>query len=521
MATLTGTPGNDTLHGTSRSDLIWLLAGNDLSDGGAGNDTIRGDKGNDTLRGGAGNDLVAGQMGNDDVNGGAGNDTLKGDLGNDTVRGDSGNDIIYGGDGNDLLAGQQDDDHVYGEAGNDTVKGDLGNDTLDGGAGNDTIIDSAGTTSEVHGGAGEDHVTVDMKVEDDESLLLIVGVSIHGDDGNDTIITAPVAMATIDELDQYPYDRNPTSAVLQTIHGGYGNDTIEVYAYAKAHYDDYTLYSSTKTHVFGDDGDDDITVRQRSEGEDRATVYAGRGNDNVLIDHTGVPQTGVFEVHGGPGDDTCTVNTIPFMGDEGGSNPVRDVTVFGDDGADTITITSVTFLSTESTNYVTHVAHGGADNDVITATGRASVYNDFGVNVGLATNQLYGDDGDDAVTGIILEPIYDGTFGTGQNLLFGGDGDDVLIAIGGEDNVLDGGAGDDTLTGSDNDDTFVLRVGDGTDTITNFQQGTDSIGLADGLGYGDLTIVASAGDTTILAGAEELAVVENVIGITSADFVLV
>src|SRR4051812_48095620 len=54
MATITGTPGNDTLFGGGANDLIL---------GAAGNDSLFGGKGDDTLVGGPGDDFVVGQEG--------------------------------------------------------------------------------------------------------------------------------------------------------------------------------------------------------------------------------------------------------------------------------------------------------------------------------------------------------------------------------------------------------------------------------------------------------------------------
>ena len=64
----------------------------------------------------------------------------------------------------------------------------------------------------------------------------------------------------------------------------------------------------------------------------------------------------------------------------------------------------------------------------------------------------------------------------GYDTLIGGDGDDYLV----------GGTLADTLTGGEGQDTFLLKVGDGLDTITDFQAG---------LG-GDLMIIANNPDMT-------------------------
>ena len=69
------------------------------------------------------------------------------------------------------------------------------------------------------------------------------------------------------------------------------------------------------------------------------------------------------------------------------------------------------------------------------------------------------------------------------------------------------------------DDTFVLAPGEGTDTINNFVQGEDLIGLADGLTVADLTFAGSE----IQFGDEVLATLTDfdATRLTAVDFVLV
>jgi Ca2+-binding RTX toxin-like protein len=80
----------------------------------------------------------------------------------------------------------------------------------------------------------------------------------------------------------------------------------------------------------------------------------------------------------------------------------------------------------------------------------------------------------------------------GNDLLRGGAGNDSLFGGSGSD-TLRGGLGYDALTGGNGNDTFVLALGEGIDTITDFNRSTDKIGLADGLSFGQLSITQGIG----------------------------
>ena len=111
----------------------------------------------------------------------------------------------------------------------------------------------------------------------------------------------------------------------------------------------------------------------------------------------------------------------------------------------------------------------------------------------------------------------------------GTDGDDVLIGTTG-DNVLDGGTGADTIYSRSGSDTIVLRIGDGgstlatADTVADFTDGSDKLGLDNNLQYSDLTIFQGTGtnssDTIISKGLEYLAILTgiDVSVITEVDF---
>jgi ELWxxDGT repeat protein len=136
---------------------------------------------------------------------------------------------------------------------------------------------------------------------------------------------------------------------------------------------------------------------------------------------------------------------------------------------------------------------------------------------GLGGNDtLFGNAGNDTLLG-----------GNGNDNLVGGVGNDSLFGAAGGDritggngsDILDGGAGFDVLTGGANNDIFVLKNGNGSDSLTDFQKGSDKIGLAGGLEFEDLTLSGN----TIRSGSELLATLigVNTTNLTETNFTTV
>ncbi len=86
--------GDDTLTGSSKSDMLYGYGGDDTLKGGNGHDRLYGYDGSDKLYGDAGDDWLIGINGNDRLSGGSGNDMLNGGMGSDTLTGGSGADLF-------------------------------------------------------------------------------------------------------------------------------------------------------------------------------------------------------------------------------------------------------------------------------------------------------------------------------------------------------------------------------------------------------------------------------------------
>ena len=159
----------------------------------------------------------------------------------------------------------------------------------------------------------------------------------------------------------------------------------------------------------------------------------------------------------------------------------------------------------------------------------------------LGDDEIFGTEGDDVIRGDRNERASQGTIAGGHDILHGGAGSDRIGGKSGHDSLfgdegddqlwgdsgddpLRGGPGNDTLTGDNfsgdtGSDVFVLAVGEGTDTITDFEVGVDAIGLAHGLTFEELTLEGN----TIKADSETLAILNSVdtTGLTNEAFVMV
>jgi Ca2+-binding RTX toxin-like protein len=204
------------------------------------------------------------------------------------------------------------------------------------------------------------------------------------------------------------------------------------------------------------------------------SIRLGGGNDIVFIDAANLASNSV--VDGGEGIDTLAFS-LRGSGAAGSFNlsigsAIGFENIFGTAGADTIT-----------GNSANNELRGGGGNDI-----------------------LRGEDGNDTLVGDVNSangstPAKSWSYSNGaegNDQLYGGAGSDNLFGGAGED-FLDGGVGADTLAGGAGADTFILRTGDGgsaiadADIITDFQDGTDVLGLADGLRFTDLVISQGTG----------------------------
>jgi Ca2+-binding RTX toxin-like protein len=247
-----------------------------------------------------------------------------------------------------------------------------------------------------------------------------------------------------------------------------------------------TVANTALIQVFGQGGQDVITMSEVNGALPRANLFGGAGNDtltggsggDLLFGQTGndtlLGKGGFDFLFGGSEDDTLT----------GGD---ADDQVFGESGADRMIW---------NPGDDTDLNEGGADSDTVE------------VNGGNGTEQFTTTANGARVRFDRITPApFSIDIGTSEKLVLNANGGDdqysatgnlaTLIAI-----TVDGGAGNDTLLGSNGID--VLRGGDGNDLVDG-QQGNDVAFL----GAGDDTFRWDPGDGSDIvegqAGIDELA----------------
>ena len=506
MAPINGTSGNDTLTGTTESDIIYGLAGDDILDGNLGNDTLFGGSGDDvafyyyatsavtanlltgTTSGGDGNDTLSeienlyGSTFNDALTGDANDNWLFGDLGNDTLVSGAGDDILRGNQGDDSLIGGDDTDQANYYYATSAVTVNLLTGTASGGDGNDTLSE----IEDLYGSKYSDALTGDAN---DNWLFGDAGNdTLEGGDGNDII-----------------RGNEGNDSLL----GGNGWDQASYYFAGGA-----VTVNLLTGKASGGDGNDTLSGIEDLYGSQYNDALIGDANDNWLLGDLGNDT-----LVGGAGDDT-------IQGDRGNDSLV------GGKGMDQADYYSATAAVT--VNLTTGTASGGDGNDTLS-----------GIEI------VFGSDYNDSLTGSATDDTLSG--GLGNDTLVGGDGDDNLRGNEGNDSITGGNGidqasyyfatgavtvnllagkasgsdGNDTLSGiekisgSDYNDTL---VGDGGDNFLIGNRGNDSLVGGNGSDHasyifasGGVTVSLLTGSSSGSDGNDTLSGIENLIGSDFGD----
>jgi len=465
-----GTPGDDRLIGTTTPERII---------GGAGNDTLTAEGGHDQLEGGDGDDVLNAPSSNSTAPFFSGL-TFMGGRGNDTIDG-SGFDDLYIfnlGDGADTITEMPSWSFSGDELrfGTGVAEADL------------TPIRSGLDVVFKHGN-GVDQVTVKGWFDRDLSTYQVTTVSFNGG----------IQWTAAEITEGLRWKSATGTSGEDLIIGTEAAETLLGLAG-----DDLLMAGGPGDRLEGGAGDDILMAMADSNA---VTFVGGAGNDTV----TGSQGGDLYLFNLGDGADTVTVTNR-------GSGPVGSILRFGAgiaprdittrrDGNDLVLrhlngADQVTFKSWFAN------ANRGYQTDFVEFANGTRWSADF------LTQRLLrvsGTAGADALVGTAF-----------VDTLLGLAGDDTLTAVG-QNDVLDGGAGNDTLTmlvtdykfsnreitftggrGNDTffswqslDDLYHFKLGDGADTITDFDE-APYYNAADELRFG--TGIAAADISTLRAG---------------------
>ena len=536
---LGGNGGDDTIYGNAGNDFIYGGTGNDRLEGGAGNDTylwhlgdgldtIYDNANQDTIQFGegivwdyltfrnSGNDLVILVHGQEDQgiiiqNFFSGQDykiekinffdgssvnlseiglTLKQLKTGESIKGTEFDDIIYANGGNDTVNAGIGDDTIYGEAGFDTLYGEDGNDTLIGGTGNDRLEGGLGDDTYIYNvGDGLDTIYDDNRGNTDNDTIKF-GEGISFSDITFSRKDNNLIMTLFNDITQ--------GVIIQNFFNS------SHYQVEKLEFADGTTVPLTERgfelvqndradNVSGTDYDDTIYGKGGND-----TIYGGSGNDTLI------GGKGNDRLEGSYGDDTYIYNMgdgFDTIDDYNGGNTDNDIIKFGEgisfedlsferDGNSLIIHVNndrtqgISIQDYYSSTYYKVEKLEFADGTIV-ETSTIAVATDR--SDALAAQNITGTDNNDTLTGGNFDDTLTGN--DGNDVLDGGAGNDTIYGGSGNDTLI-GGKGNDRLEGSYGDDTYIYNMGDGFDTIDDYNGGNtdnDIIKFGEGISFEDLS----------------------------------
>ncbi|NEP19842.1 MAG: D-alanyl-D-alanine carboxypeptidase, partial [Leptolyngbya sp. SIO4C1] len=214
------------------------------------------------------------------------------------------------------------------------------------------------------------------------------------------------------------------------------------------------------------------------------------------------PEVGVFY---GDYELTATLTTGDPQPPTGDTPTPGNDTLSGTDAADTL-----------AGDLGNDIITGGAGDDIL----RGDLNDRSPQDDAMGGNDIiFGGEGNDRIGGKSGNDIISGD--AGDDMIWGDSGDDIIMGVTGNDTLVG-----DNFSGSSGSDLFVFGNGDGTDTILDFQVGTDRMGLVEGeLTFTDLTLTQDGANTLlgVASSGEVLAVMNNVqaSALSAGDFEIV
>ena len=535
---LGGNGGDDTIYGNAGNDFIYGGTGNDRLEGGAGNDTylwhlgdgldtIYDNANQDTIQFGegivwdyltfrnSGNDLIILVHEQEDQgiiiqNFFSGQDykiekinffdgssvnlseiglTLKQLKTGESIKGTEFDDIIYANGGNDTVNAGIGDDTIYGEAGFDTLYGENGNDVLIGGTGNDRLEGGLGDDTYIYNvGDGLDTIYDDNRGNTDNDTIKF-GEGISFSDITFSRKDNNLIMTLFNDITQRVIIQNFFSS--------------SYYQVEKLEFADGTTVPLTERgfEFIQNDGADNVSGTNYDD-----TIYGKGGNDTIYGysgNDTLIGGKGNDRLEGSYGDDIYIWNLgdgFDTIYDYNGGNTDNDTIKFGEgisfedlsferDGNSLII-----YVNNDKTQGIkiqdyyssySQVEKLKFANGTIVETSTIAVTTDR--SDALAAQDITGTDNNDTLTGGNFGDMLTGN--DGNDVINGGAGNDTLKGNSGNDTLI-GGKGNDRLEGSYGDDTYIWNLGDGFDTIYDYNRGNtdnDTIKFGEGISFEDLS----------------------------------
>lgn len=388
-----------------------------------------------------------------------------------TLEGNDDANSLSSGSGNDILIGNGGNDNISAGSGNDTILAGTGDDYIDGGSGNDSYYYNYGDGMDTISDNGNFDVIVFNRGIDPEKLV-------YRNEGNDLRIMI---------------DGSETQGVL--IKNFFSSIDYKI---EELHFADNIVIRLSEIGLVLTQKNIGETVTGTEFGD---TIYANDGFDTVNAgkgDDIIIGGKGNDQLNGGEGNDTYiynigdgldTISDYQNSSTEGRNDKIK----FGEG----IKFSDLTFRKNGNDLIITlfnDITQGIVIKSQFSSDYDSIEYLEFadGSQFSLKENgfTFQQTDGHDDVTGT----KYDDT-------IYGGAGNDTLKGENGND-ILIGGKGNDVLNGGYGNDTYIWNLGDGLDTIEDYQGSStdgrmDSVSFGQGISFEDLTFECSGSDLII------------------------
>lgn len=352
--------------------------------------------------------------------------------------------------------------NLFGDAGDDYLEGGIYADYLSGGTDNDVVFAGAGNDI-IDGGDGND--------------------TLYGEEGRDIII------------------------------GGKGDDIL-----AGGDGNDLLVGGEGSDGFVGGDGDDIIVG-----SIDDQYFSGGAGNNIYIIEDIVFEEADVQVAANNQNANSLGYASASSQVSVQASSPSAPLlTIESTEGNNTLALVGVSSLD--------QISLTAQDNNLILRTGNAAIFIRDGLS-GAVDHLAFGDNADNfkdsatsakstAIDDVMLARLSTEVTRTAQTAgsqLAGGLLNDTLIAHA-DGSILIGGQSDDTLLGNVGDDIYVIREGDGFDSIIE-QGGTNTIKLAEGITEDQLALHRTNGNLLLIISGSQSVTVNDMFDAGTGDLV--